>query len=86
MTRLNTWFNGPHVIPMGRTTVLFGFWLLGFCFGFFGYLVYPDIADWLMAVLPTIFIDKQVAGAFLAGLAGSIVTTVAVVLWSYLSR
>ena len=72
--------------PMGRKAVIFGFWLLGFCFGFIGYLVYPNLVDWLMLVLPALFTDRMVAGAFLSGIAGSIITTVAVLLWSYLSR
>lgn len=71
---------------MGRKTILAGFWLLGFSIGFIGYLIYPGLVDFLMHALPSLFTDKVVVGAFLSGIAGSIITTVSVVLWSYLSR
>jgi hypothetical protein len=71
---------------MGRRTVLLGFSLVGFAIGFFGFLAAPGFADWLATVLPILFSSRYVVGAFLAGIAGSIVSTVSVILWSYLSR
>lgn len=71
---------------MGRKLVITAFWLLGFSLGFFGYLVYPTVAATLSALLPALFSDRRVVGAFLAGVAGSIITTITVILWSYLSR
>lgn len=76
----------PRDLSMGRKAILTGFWLVGFAIGFFGYLVYPNVADFLMAVLPTLFASRQIVGAFLSGIAGSIITTVTLIMWSYLSR
>jgi len=70
---------------LGRKSVLFGFWLLGFTLGFIGYLVSPSIGRWLMEFLPQIFKNEALVGAFLSGIAGSIITTISVALWAKLS-
>jgi hypothetical protein len=67
---------------MGRKSVLFGFALLGFTLGFTGYLASPSIGAWLMEILPQIFISEALAGAFLAGVGGSLITTVSAALWA----
>ena len=70
---------------MGRITILTGFALLGFAIGFIIYLISPDIVNFLVQVLPSIF-TKEMAGAFISGLAGAIIMVVSVILWSYLSK
>lgn len=70
---------------MGRKAVLAGFWLLGFCLGFFGYLLFPALAE-TAKIFPETLASEAVIGAFIAGLIGSLVTTVTVTVWSYLSR
>ena len=64
---------------MGRASLVFGFWLIGYALGFFGYLLYPAISAALLALLPSIFITPEIVGAFLSGIAGSIISTVVVV-------
>lgn len=66
--------------------MVFGFWLIGYAIGFFGYLTYPGISAALIALLPTIFITPELVGAFLSGIAGSIISTVVVVVWSRFSE
>jgi len=67
---------------MGRKAVLFGFALLGYTLGFTGYLASPAIGNWLMKILPQIFISEALAGAFLSGVVGSIITTVSAAIWA----
>jgi len=69
---------------MGRKAILAGFWLIGFTIGFFGYLVYPVIAEALAALLPMIT-TTVLFGAVLAGIASGIITTSIVLLWGYLT-
>ncbi len=71
---------------MGRITIITGFSLLGFAVGFIAFLVAPSIVSFLMSILPSIFVSQEVAGAFLAGLAGAIIMDITIVLWSYLSK
>ncbi|MEM4298279.1 MAG: hypothetical protein QW815_07925 [Nitrososphaerota archaeon] len=71
---------------MGGKSIILGIWLIGFAIGFFAYLAYPLLADVLVYWLPQIFSDIRLVGAFLSGIAGSIITTVSVILWSHFSR
>jgi hypothetical protein len=66
---------------MGRKTVLFGFWLLGYALGFFAWFASPSVIAWF----ESIGFSSQIAGALITGLAGSIMMLVGVFLWSYLS-
>jgi hypothetical protein len=66
---------------MGRKTVLFGFWLLGYALGFFAWLVRAPVINFIMSL----GLSEEMAGALITGLAGSIVMLVGVILWSYLS-
>jgi hypothetical protein len=71
---------------MGRFAILAGFTLLGFAIGFIAYLVSPTLIDFLAYVLPQLFSDPRVAGAFLSGIAGALIMDVTIILWSYLSK
>lgn len=66
---------------MGRKAVLFGFWLLGYTLGFFAWLVRKPVISWIM----NLGVSEELAGAFITGLAGSVVMLVGVILWSYMS-
>jgi hypothetical protein len=66
---------------MGRKTVLFGFWLLGYALGFFAWLVRAPVINFIMSL----GVSQEVAGALITGLAGSVMMLVGVILWSYLS-
>lgn len=66
---------------MGRKTVLFGFWLLGYALGFFAWLVRAPVINFIMSL----GFSQEVAGALITGLAGSVMMLVGVILWSYLS-
>ncbi|MGQ9780856.1 MAG: hypothetical protein ACUVQ8_01185 [Nitrososphaeria archaeon] len=71
---------------MGRIAILTGFSLLGFAVGFIAYLIAPGIVNFLVDALPAIFSSKEVAGAFLSGLAGAIIMDISIILWSYMSK
>ena len=67
---------------MGRKAILFGFALLGYALGFFAWLVGPQIIN----SVQNIGISSDMAGAFVTGLAGSMVMLVGIVLWARLSN
>jgi len=71
---------------MGAKAIILAIWLIGFSLGFFAYFTYPNIANILIYWLPQIFNDVRFVGAFVSGLAGSIITTVAVILFAYFSK
>jgi hypothetical protein len=71
---------------MGRIAIVTGFSLLGFAVGFIAYLLAPGIVQFLMDALPMLFSSKEIAGAFLSGLAGAIIMNISIILWSYLSK
>jgi hypothetical protein len=66
---------------LSRGFAVFIFWLIGFGFGFAGYLSLPGIADWFTTSMPK-FIDQAVIGALIAGMIGSAVSTFTVVTWA----
>lgn len=66
---------------MGRKTILFGFWLLGYALGFFAWLVRTPVINFVM----TLGLSADAASALITGFAGSVVMLVGVILWSYLS-
>jgi hypothetical protein len=66
---------------MGRRTILFGFWLLGYALGFFAWLVRAPVINAVMGL----GLSADAASALITGFAGSVVMLVGVILWSYLS-
>lgn len=66
---------------MSRGLVIFLFWIMGFSIGFAGYLVLPDIAEWLGQAMPG-FIDHKTVGALVAGIVGSAISTLTIVKWA----
>lgn len=66
---------------MSRGLIIFLFWVMGFLVGFAGYIVLPDIADWLGQAVPG-FVDHKTVGALVAGIVGSAVSTLTIVKWA----
>lgn len=66
---------------MSRGLIIFLFWVMGFLIGFAGYIVLPDITEWLGQAVPG-FIDHKTAGALVAGIVGSAVSTLTIVKWA----
>ncbi|MPZ07371.1 MAG: hypothetical protein GEU26_13315 [Nitrososphaeraceae archaeon] len=66
---------------MSRGLIIFLFWVMGFLIGFAGYIVLPDIAEWLGQAVPG-FIDHKTVGALVAGIVGSAVSTLTIVKWA----
>jgi hypothetical protein len=66
---------------MSRGLIIFLFWVMGFLIGFAGYIVLPDIAEWLGQAVPGI-IDHKTVGALVAGIVGSAVSTLTIVKWA----
>ncbi len=71
---------------MGRKSIIFGFWLMGFIIGFLGYVVWPSFDGWLMDFLPQIFSNELVIGALLSGIVGSVIMMFSVTLWVKISK
>lgn len=66
---------------MPRKLAIFLFWLFGFGVGFGGYLAFPTIATWFENIAPH-FLDESVMGALIAGIIGSILSTVTIIKWA----
>jgi len=66
---------------MGRTTVLFGFWLVGYVLGFFVWMIRAPVVNWVM----TRGISSDVAGALITGFASSVAMLAGVLVWSFMS-
>jgi hypothetical protein len=66
---------------MGRKVVLFSFWLVGYVLGFFAWLVRVPVLQFI----ESIGLSANTAEALVAGLFGSSVMLVGVLLWSFLS-
>jgi len=72
---------------MGRIGVMIGLWLVGFVIGFVGFIIFDALAGFLMSVLPFLAnIDVYLLRAALSGVVASIVTVIAVMVWSYSSK
>jgi len=70
---------------MGRASIIFGLWMVGYVVGAVGYLMIPSLNEMLMQIIPQLFRSELLAGAFVTGLATSIVAVVSVTLWAHLS-
>ena len=66
---------------MGRKAALFGFWLAGYVLGIFAWIVRVP----LLQFIESIGLGANTAEALIAGLFGSSVMLVGVLLWSFLS-
>jgi len=73
---------------VGRTTILFGFWILGYAIGFLGYLLMEktNILQGFLNALYSLFGDKQLANAAIVGLATSLLSLAILIAWSYTQK
>ncbi len=73
---------------MGRTTILFGFWILGYAIGFLGYLLIEktNFLQGLLNALYAIFGDAQLVNAAIVGLATSLLSLAILIAWGYTQR
>ncbi|MGB9659456.1 MAG: hypothetical protein ACPLY9_02885 [Nitrososphaerales archaeon] len=72
---------------MGRISVMIGLGLVGYVIGFMGFIIFTALAQALMKLLPFLAtMDSYLLSATLSGFVGSIVTIIAVTVWSYSSR
>ncbi len=60
---------------------MFGFWLIGYALGFVAWLVAPSVINSFQGV----GLSSDMAGAFVTGLAGSVLMLVGVIAWGYMS-
>ena len=71
---------------MGRAAAVIGIWFAGFLLGFIAYLSYPGLKQFVLMLAPFLLgLDSQIIGGVVAGLAGSLVTMVTVLMWAYSS-
>jgi hypothetical protein len=66
---------------MGRTAVIFGFWLFGYALGFLAYVARVPIISGMQYILSGASAD--VVGGLISGLAGSILMLAALYVWSH---
>jgi len=72
---------------MGRIGIMIGLWLVGFVIGFVGFIIFDALASFLMSLLPFLAnMDVYLLRAALSGVVASIVTVIAVMVWSYSSK
>ena len=72
---------------MGRISIMIGIWLVGFVIGFVGFIIFGALAEALASLLPFLTnMDIYLLRAILSGFVASIVTVIAVIVWSYSSR
>jgi hypothetical protein len=66
---------------MGRTAVIFGFWLLGYALGFLAYIARVPIVSGIQYVLSGASAD--IVGGMISGLAGSVLMLACLYVWSH---
>ncbi|MEM1525405.1 MAG: hypothetical protein QW372_06935 [Nitrososphaerales archaeon] len=71
---------------MGRKSIIFGIWLLGYAIGFIGYLILPWAGKWFSEIIPRLIENEILFGAFLTGIVGSMITTLSAVIWARFSK
>ena len=66
---------------MPRKLAIFIIWLVGFGIGFGAYLLFPNITNWFQTNMPQLF-DASIIGALIAGIIGSILSTITIIIWA----
>jgi hypothetical protein len=66
---------------MPRKLAIFIIWLVGFGIGFGSYLLFPSITNWFQTNMPHFF-DASIIGALIAGIIGSIISTITIMTWA----
>jgi hypothetical protein len=68
-------------INLGRKAALFGFWIVGFGLGAFAWMVKTPVIN----LVQSIGLSSDASQALIAGLFGSVVMVLSVLVWSFLS-
>jgi hypothetical protein len=66
---------------MHRFVIVLIFWSLGFIGGIIGYFILPSIANFFKSFIPNV-LSKFFLEALIAGIIGSGISTVAILLWA----
>ncbi len=66
---------------MNRFTIVLIFWSLGFIGGIIGYFILPFIANFFKSFIPNL-LSKFFLEALIAGIIGSGISTIVVLLWA----
>jgi hypothetical protein len=66
---------------MPRKLAIFIIWLIGFGIGFGAYLMFPGITNWIQTNVSQ-FLDTSILGALIAGIIGSIISTITIMMWA----
>lgn len=66
---------------MPRKLAIFIIWLVGFGIGFGAYLLFPNITNWFQTNMPQL-LDASIIGALIAGIIGSILSTITIMIWA----
>ncbi|MDF2737628.1 MAG: hypothetical protein K0S93_1485 [Nitrososphaeraceae archaeon] len=66
---------------MPRKLAIFVICLVGFGIGFGAYLLFPNITKWFQTNMPQ-FLDASIIGALIAGIIGSIISTITIMTWA----
>ena len=66
---------------MGRGSVIFGFWLVGYALGFVAYFVALPMMEGLGFLFRTM--SSDVVGGLVSGLAGSLISLAILYVWSH---
>ncbi len=66
---------------MNRFLVILIFWFIGFIGGILGFFILPSIVHFFSYYIPNIF-SKYFIEALIAGIIGSGISTIAILLWA----
>ena len=66
---------------MNRYLIVLIFWVIGFLGGITGYIVLPSIIDFFNALVPNLF-SKFLLESLIAGIIGSVISTIAILFWA----
>lgn len=66
---------------MGRGSVIFGFWLLGYALGFVAYFVAWPLIEGLDILSRSM--SSDIVGGMISGLAGSFISLAILYMWSH---
>ena len=66
---------------MNRYLIVFIFWIIGFLGGITGYIVLPSIIDFFNSLVPNLF-SKFLLESLIAGIIGSVISTIAILFWA----
>ena len=66
---------------MNRYLIVFIFWIMGFVGGITGYVVLPSIINFFNSLVPNLF-SKFLLESLIAGIIGSVISTIAILFWA----